>query len=195
MTIPATTQQQPPSTSTMSDPDLIKNINDKMRSMLVSYRSSVGHAIEVGELLKEAKARVGHGNFEPWLKDNCNLSFSTARRYMKLADNRAQIEAQFKSVNVTDLTLSGAQRALTYKPSGSGNSDSGNGKNTPAGDYDKLEEKLIEKLKELDANEAKDHADKTIAMLNDTVADIISIAKRAATKAATLGAVSHPSQS
>jgi hypothetical protein len=27
---------------------------------------------------------------------------------MKLVDNRAQIEAQFKSVNVTDLTLSGA---------------------------------------------------------------------------------------
>jgi hypothetical protein len=56
-TIPATTT--PPSTSasisTLSDADLIKSINDKMRSMLHSYRSSVGHAVEVGELLKEAK--------------------------------------------------------------------------------------------------------------------------------------------
>jgi hypothetical protein len=47
-------------------------------------------------------------------------------------------------------------------------------------------------LKELDPNEAKDHADKTIAALNDTVADIVSIAKRAATKAARLGAVVPP---
>ena len=81
---------------------------------------------------------------------------------MKLVDNRAQIEAQFKSVNVTDLTLSGAQRALTYKPAGgdgnSGGNGNGSGGGTPAGDYDKLEEKLIAKLKELNANEAKAHA-------------------------------------
>jgi len=134
-----------------------------------------------------------------WLKENCNLSFSTARRYMKLADNRAQIEAQFKSFNLTDLTSSGAQRALTYKPEGAGGSGGsgggGGGERTPAGDYDKLEEKLIEKLKELDPSEAKDHAGKTIAALNETVDDIVSIAKRAATKAAKLGAVAHPSQS
>lgn len=45
---------------------------------------------------------------------------------MKLVDNRAQIEAQFKSVNVTDLTLSGAQRALTYKPAGGDGNSGGN---------------------------------------------------------------------
>jgi hypothetical protein len=197
-TVPAPAQ---PSISTLSDADLIKSINDKMRSMLHSYRSSVGHAIEVGELLKEAKARVGHGNFEPWLKEHCNLSFRTARRYMKLAENRAQIEAQFKSANMADLTLSGAQRALTYKPDGSnsgsggsGGSSSSGGVATPAGDYDQLEEKLIKKLKELDPSEARDHADKTIGALNDTVEDIENIAKRAATKAAKLGAVAPPSQ-
>jgi hypothetical protein len=112
-TIPA------PTVASLSDADLAKTINDKVRSMLASYRSSVGHAVEVGELLKEAKVRVGHGNFEPWLKEHCNLSFRTARRYMKLAENRAQIEAQFKSANVADLTVSGAQRLLTDN-SGSG---------------------------------------------------------------------------
>jgi hypothetical protein len=120
-------------------------------------------------------------------------------QHRALVDKRAQIEAQFKSVNVTDLTLSGAQRALTYKPAGgdgnSGGNGNGSGGGTPAGDYDKLEEKLIAKLKELNANEAKAHADKTIAALNDTVADIISIAKLATAKAAKLGAVQHPSQS
>jgi hypothetical protein len=67
-----------PTVAALSDADLAKAINDKVRSMLASYRSSVGHAVEVGELLKEAKARVGHGNFEPWLKEHCNLSFRTA---------------------------------------------------------------------------------------------------------------------
>jgi hypothetical protein len=178
-----------PTVASLSDSDLIKSINDKVRSMLASYRSSVGHAVEVGELLKEAKVRVGHGNFEPWLKEHCNLSFRTARRYMKLAENRAQIDAQFKSANVADLTVSGAQRLLTDNSSKGGG---GSGQRTPAGDYDQLEEKLIKKLKELDANEAKDHADKTIAALTDTVADIVSIAKRA-TKSAKLGAVVPPS--
>jgi hypothetical protein len=190
-TIPA--PAQPPSISTLSDADLIKSINDKMRSMLHSYRSSVGHAIEVGELLKEAKTRVGHGNFEPWLKEHCNLSFRTARRYMKLAESREQIEAQFKSATLADLTLSGAQRLLTDNSGSSGSAATKKG-STPAGDYDKLEEKLIDKLKELDPSEARDHADKTIAALNDTVADIASIARRAATKAAKLGAVVPPSQ-
>ena len=66
-TIPAATSQAQPA-SALSDVDLIKGINDRVRSMLHSYRSSVGHAIEVGELLKEAKARVGHGTLSPGLK-------------------------------------------------------------------------------------------------------------------------------
>jgi len=63
-TPPVPTTPSAAAASTLSDPDLIKSINDKVRSMMHSYRSSVGYAIEVGELLKEAKARAGHGNFE-----------------------------------------------------------------------------------------------------------------------------------
>jgi hypothetical protein len=115
---------------------------------------------------------------------------------MKLAENREQIEAQFKSATLADLTLRGAQRLLTDNSGSGGGSGSGSGRgsrgtSTPAGEYDQLEEKLIDKLKELDPSEAQDHADKTIAALNDTVADIISIAKRAAAK---LGAVVSPSR-
>src|SRR5262249_15106043 len=115
-----------------------------------------------------------------------------ARRYMGMANDRAQIEGQLaaKTANLADLN---AQRLLTDQ-SGGGGSGSGGGTKTPAGEYDKLEEKLIDKLKELDPSEAKDHADKTIAALTDTVADIVSIAKRAATRAAKLGAVVPPSQ-
>jgi len=51
-------------------------------------------SIQIGQLLKEAKAAVGHGNFEKWLRDNVDYSISTAQRFMKLADTYAgQLEA------------------------------------------------------------------------------------------------------
>jgi hypothetical protein len=186
----------------MSEEELAKSIKEKHSMMLTSFRSSVTHAMDVGDLLTEAKKRVGHGKFEAWCATHCLLSPRTARRYRGMAKDRAKIEAQLaaKTANLADLN---AQRLLTNQSGGgdggggSGGGNNGGGRSgiqTPAGDYDKLEEKLIAKLKELDPSEARDHADKTIAALNDTVADIASIAKRAATKAAKLGAVVPPSQ-
>jgi len=185
--------------SKMSEEELAKSIKEKHSMMLTSFRSSVTHAMDVGDLLTEAKKRVGHGKFEAWCATHCQLSPRTARRYMGMAKDRAKIEAQLaaKTANLADLN---AQRLLTDQSGGGDSGGGGNnggggrGQQTPAGEYDQLEEKLIDKLKELDPSEARDHADKTIAALNDTVADIASIAKRAATKAAKLGAVVPPSQ-
>jgi len=183
--------------SKMSEEELAKSIKEKHSMMLTSFRSSVTHAMDVGDLLTEAKKRVGHGKFEAWCATHCQLSPRTARRYMGMAKDRAKIEAQLaaKTANLADLN---AQRLLTNQSGGGGGGGNhgggGRGQQTPAGEYDKLEEKLLDKLKELDPSEARDHADKTIAALNDTVADIASIAKRAATKAAKLGAVVPPSQ-
>ena len=180
--------------SKMSEEELAKSIKEKHSMMLSSFRNSVIHAMDVGDLLTEAKKRVGHGNFEAWCATRCQLSPRTARRYMGMAKDRAKIEAQLaaKTANLGDLN---AQRLLTDQSGGgNGGGGGGRGQQTPAGEYDQLEEKLIDKLKELDPSEARDHADKTIAALNDTVADIASIAKRAATKAAKLGAVVPPSQ-
>jgi hypothetical protein len=182
----------------MSEEELAKSIKEKHSMMLSSFRNSVTHAMDVGDLLTEAKKRVGHGKFEAWCVTHCQLSLRTARRYMGMAKDRAEIEAQLaaKTANLADLN---AQRLLTDQSGGDGNGGGnndggGSGTKTPAGEYDKLEEKLIDKLKELDPNEARDHADKTIGALNDTVEDIESIAKRAATKATKLGAVVPPSQ-
>lgn len=51
-------------------------------------------SIQIGQLLKEAKVAVGHGNFEKWLRENVDYSISTAQRFMKLADTYAgQLEA------------------------------------------------------------------------------------------------------
>jgi hypothetical protein len=47
-----------------------------------------------GDLLAKAKPQVGHGQWEGWVERNCKFSVRTARLYMRLADNRATIEAQ-----------------------------------------------------------------------------------------------------
>src|SRR6185437_8547319 len=48
-------------------------------------QESLKKAHHAGKGLLVVKERVGHGNFEPWLKANCPFSPSTARLYMKIA--------------------------------------------------------------------------------------------------------------
>jgi hypothetical protein len=49
------------------------------------------HAVRCGELLAQAKAELGHGNFLPWLKANFAGSERTARNYMQLSLNRQRV--------------------------------------------------------------------------------------------------------
>jgi hypothetical protein len=123
--------------------------------MLTSFRNCVTHAMEVGDLLIEAKKRVGHGKFEAWCATHCQLSPRTVRRYMGMAKDRTKIEAALaaKTANLADLN---AQRLLTDQSGGGGNGGGGNNgggsdTKTAAGDYDKLEEKTFTKLIELSA--------------------------------------------
>ena len=120
-----TSSSAPLPPSSLSEADLAKRINETIESMALAFKSSVRRALEVGELLKEAKDRVKHGSFEAWLSTHCNLSFRTARRYMYFADHRAEIEAALnngsitldgKSVSVTDLSLSAAKRLIEGAP-------------------------------------------------------------------------------
>jgi hypothetical protein len=54
--------------------DLARLINEKVAQMVASARTSFTRAIEIGDLLKQAKDRVGHGNFESWVNDHCSFS-------------------------------------------------------------------------------------------------------------------------
>jgi hypothetical protein len=168
---PVSVASAPPKIADMSEEELAKTIKEKISFMLTSFKSSVTHAMDVGDLLIEAKKRVGHGNWEEWLKDHCQLSFSTARRYIRLANKRTKIEAQLtaKSVKLTDLN---AQALLTDQSGG------GNGGNKNASDkYDAAQAKLIEKLQDLDVNAADAAAETTTKELKKTVATMKAGAK------------------
>jgi hypothetical protein len=56
------------------------------------FKTAVGHAIHAGELLIEAKDRVGHGGWLPWLQENFPGTVQTAAGYMRMARHRTEIE-------------------------------------------------------------------------------------------------------
>lgn len=67
-------------------------IGSRVRELHTEARALAGKAIEraleAGELLCTAKARLAHGEFGPWVEMHCGFSDRTARRYMRLHDNR-----------------------------------------------------------------------------------------------------------
>lgn len=64
---------------------LADRINAKMNEAEAAHRTALERAKEAGELLIEAKDRVPHGQWLPWLADNCRVSADMAGKWMKLA--------------------------------------------------------------------------------------------------------------
>jgi hypothetical protein len=84
--------------------DLAARINAAHQAAAAALKDSVVHAIHAGELLIEAKEKLGrHGEWLSWLKANFPFSDRTARLYMQVARRRAEVEA--KMATVADLTL------------------------------------------------------------------------------------------
>jgi len=63
-------------------------------------RRVIGDVIEIGRLLSECKALLGHGNWLPWLSDEFSWSERTARNFIQ-----AYEFALSTSANVADLKL------------------------------------------------------------------------------------------
>jgi hypothetical protein len=83
--------------------ELAARINAAHEAAESALKSSVVHAMQAGELLVEAKEKIDHGEWLPWLKANFPFSDRTARLYMQIARRRPEVEA--KMATVADLTL------------------------------------------------------------------------------------------
>src|SRR5690242_5197667 len=84
------------------------------------FQHSLALAIELGVLLNQAKATVGHGHFEKWfVSQEFKFAFRTAQRYMRLADNRETLEEKAKAPRETlleaELSIRGADALLKEK--------------------------------------------------------------------------------
>ena len=64
---------------------LAARIRQELEATRTSLVKAIDHAITVGELLIEAKQQVRHGDWLPWLAENCEISERTAQSHMKLA--------------------------------------------------------------------------------------------------------------
>jgi hypothetical protein len=88
-------------------PTLAARIRHEHEQVATSMMSAINHAIAAGELLLEAKRQVKHGEWLPWLAENCDIAERTAQAYMRLA--RTPLE---KRNAVADLPLRDALASL-----------------------------------------------------------------------------------
>lgn len=57
--------------------------------------------VDIGERLMEVKKAMGHGNFKPWVAENCMFSYRTAADYLTIAKvkmRRAALLGQCSSI-------------------------------------------------------------------------------------------------
>jgi hypothetical protein len=73
-------------------PDLSARIKAEHGAVVDALNSAVMHAMAAGDLLAEAKGRVKHGEWLPWLEEHCAISERTAQLYMRLAEDRERLE-------------------------------------------------------------------------------------------------------
>jgi hypothetical protein len=89
---------------------LAARITAEHSAVSIALSDSVRHAVAAGEMLIEAKAQVPHGQWLPWLRDNCTMSERTAQLYMRCAKSREDIEKRMGGG--ADLTLAEAAAML-----------------------------------------------------------------------------------
>src|SRR5215472_16353364 len=65
--------------------DLAARIFCEHQAATGAFKQCLEHAVRCGELLIEAKGKVGHGGWLAWLRDNCQVKERAAQNYMALA--------------------------------------------------------------------------------------------------------------
>jgi len=93
-----------PLTESNSLPELAARIRAEHTAVAAALKDSLRHAITAGELLIAAKAQMPHGQWLSWLREHCAISERTEQFYMRVAKNRAEIEAEI-SEDAADVTL------------------------------------------------------------------------------------------
>lgn len=82
-------------------------INREYRLGATCMIDAMNHRLECGRLLIEMKTKLGHGNFTPWLENNCEFSPKTAQAMMRVAKGPlAEV--------LTEEEAEGVSRALWY---------------------------------------------------------------------------------
>lgn len=71
--------------------ELAVEIRVELDAVDAAKDTALAHAIRAGELLTQAKKRMGHGAWLPWLKENFAGHYNSAGNYMRLAANSQRV--------------------------------------------------------------------------------------------------------
>ena len=91
--------------------DLAGRINTEHKAVCEAAMTATQHAIKCGVLLTEAKSGLPHGQWLPWLKENCELSERTIQAYMRLARRYEELDGE-EAQRVADLPVRQAMVAI-----------------------------------------------------------------------------------
>lgn len=142
-------------------------------NMLFSKMSVVANMglmlmVETGQRLIILKERLGHGNWEPWAKENLNFSLRKANRMMRFAEKfEDENSVFFKSDNLTDIGISKVWALLSAPEEVA--EEVVNNPELPDMTVKELEEE-IRRLKEKNAGlekEIKTSADESLSLQSD----------------------------
>ncbi len=86
--------------------DLARRINAEHDAAIRAFGSVLDNARSAGRMLIEAKAALPHGDWLPWIEENCSFGERTARTYMRVAREWPKLESNRQSV--ADLSLARA---------------------------------------------------------------------------------------
>jgi hypothetical protein len=64
-------------------------------------RSALGHALECGRLLAQARQGIAHGGWESFVRDRCGIAPRTARLYLRLDANRERLANRQRAAGLT----------------------------------------------------------------------------------------------
>ena len=92
---------------------LAVEISREHQALRRAFKATFRSALRAGDLLNEAKAQAGHGNYTAWVEENCEFSDRTARVYTRLANNRDKVEEMLKTADSADLSISEVLRELS----------------------------------------------------------------------------------
>jgi hypothetical protein len=87
--------------SSAVSPALVSEIVALHGEIIAAARTSLDKAIRIGELLTEQKAKLKHGQWLPWVKENLPFEHATASRYMSVYVRRDEI-SQREKFGLTD---------------------------------------------------------------------------------------------
>jgi Protein of unknown function (DUF3102) len=96
---------------------LASRINAFHREVTKALRTAISEALLAGDLLNQAKTKVAHGEWLPWLSANCpRLKPRTAQTYMRLANHRDEVEAKAQRTAHLHATIEQALSWIAIPP-------------------------------------------------------------------------------